>query len=403
MSMKKYIFLTICAALAIAFPGCRKDAPELLNPNNGAQLLRTPSQIFESFWHGMNNSYAFWAIDPTDWDAVYDEYLPRFRALDGQKTVPTAKLEELYTELSKDLIDHHLAITITNNRAAEGDKETFMCSPSDAEIRSRPYYHEPMTLTALQAPILKNMAAGRISNIRDASVFVDDGSLYVCSYRIDGVIYIYINSFMLSPALRENPEGDVAQVLENYHRMLLETPDVKGVIVDVRNNGGGAIADMQLIIAPMLGADLLAGHSRSKSGPGRLDYGPWIPAVIAPAEEHRRIDAPIVVLADLYSVSMAEMTAMAVSALPNGSVIGERTCGGNGPLFGDYEFSYGGAFKNECVDVYTSTSLMRDSEGVIHEGVGVTPDIEVLYDEESMLAGTDKQLERALKFISTGN
>ena len=58
----KYILLLFVALLTSA---CRDEAPELMNPNE-RQLLNTPSQVFESFWHGMNNSYVFWDIDPTD-------------------------------------------------------------------------------------------------------------------------------------------------------------------------------------------------------------------------------------------------------------------------------------------------------------------------------------------------
>ena len=92
----KYMLLLFVALLTSA---CRDEAPELMNPNE-RQLLNTPSQVFESFWHGMNNSYVFWDIDPTDWDKVYDDYLPRFRELDKLETVKTETLQELYDEMN---------------------------------------------------------------------------------------------------------------------------------------------------------------------------------------------------------------------------------------------------------------------------------------------------------------
>ena len=45
---------------------------------------------------------------------------------------------------------------------------------------------------------------------------------------------------------------------------------------------------------------------------------------------------------------------------------------------------------------------MKDAKGVNHEGVGVTPDIEVFYDEAAMESGTDVQLDRAIEYIHTG-
>lgn len=35
----------------------------------------------------------------------------------------------------------------------------------------------------------------------------------------------------------------------------------QGVIIDVRDNGGGYLADMQEILAPMLDTDLLVGYT----------------------------------------------------------------------------------------------------------------------------------------------
>ena len=187
--------------------------------------------------------------------------------------------------------------------------------------------------------------------------------------------------------------------------MILETPDIKDVIIDVRDNGGGYLADMQEILAPMLDTDLLVGYTRVKEGLGRLDYGPWVPCILSPAENHRKVEAPIVVLANLNSVSMSEMTCMAVSVLPNGCVVGERTFGGTGPLYGDYKFAYSGAWENSAVSVYGSTAVMKDARGKIHEGVGIVPHIEVLQTPEveaEMRSGVDPQLERALEYIRTG-
>ena len=194
----------------------------------------------------------------------------------------------------------------------------------------------------------------------------------------------------------------------NAHKELAEAiarlkeQGMKKLILDVRGNGGGYLADMQYTIAPLIDEELLIGYTRAKEGLGRLDYAPWIPSILAPAVHHRKVKAPIVVLADILSVSMAEMTAMAVSALPNGCVVGERTFGGTGPLTSDYTFSYSGQVNNPYMMIYTSTTMLKDVKGVIHEGVGVTPDIEVFYDEAAMEAGTDVQLDRAIEYIQTG-
>ena len=406
--MRRIYIFTLLLALVAAFPACRKDAPELQNPNE-TQLALMPSQVFKAFWHGMNNSYGFWDIDPTDWDGVYDRYLPLFEQLDESEPTSEEELREIfermgtyYKELSRNLIAHHLSITVY-----PGSKYPIRISPGFNEASSRDYAHGYIIGETIFKCIETNKQAGRISEYMQGSYNVKDDpdNMDAVSYRIDDVIYIGFTGFNFSQVLQKDPGGSVEQVLRNYQRMILETPDIKGVIIDVRDNGGGYLSDMQEILAPLIDTEHLIGYTRVKEGLGRLDYGPWVPSILSPAEDHRKVEAPIVVLANLYSVSMAEMTAMAVSSLPNGCVIGERTFGGTGPLAGNFKFAYSGSWGEANVNVYCSTAMMKDANGVIHEGVGVTPDIEVIQNldvETAMRNGTDPQLECALKYIQTG-
>lgn len=406
--MRRIYIFVLLLALAAALPSCRKDAPELTNPNE-SKLLNTPSQVFRAFWHGMNNSYGFWDIDPTDWDKAYDRYLPLFGELDGsdpnseeEQQKLFGRMQELYTEMCRDLIDHHLAITFYPE-----SEYGFTVIPGYLDAWSRDYTHDEIIMQVIMGCMDANKQAGRITEYMQGSYSEagDSDNMSAVSYKIDGVIYIYFTGFAFHGVLGKDPGGPVEQVLRNYQRMILETPDIKGVIIDVRDNGGGYLADMQEILAPMVDTDLLIGHTRMKDGPGRLDYGPWVPCIVSPAENHRKVEAPIVVLANLYSVSMSEMTSMAVSALPNGCIVGERTFGGTGPLLGDFSFAYSGAWEGNAVKIHCATAMMKDANGVIHEGVGVTPDIEVLQDAETeaaMRSGVDPQLERALEYIRTG-
>lgn len=96
---------------------------------------------------------------------------------------------------------------------------------------------------------------------------------------------------------------------------------------------------------------------------------------------------------------MAELTAMAIHSLPNGHLIGERTYGGTGYIYGNFHIAYAGRFQNEALLVYMTSSMSRDAEGTCLEGIGITPDREALFDAEQFAAGTDTQLEAALDYI----
>ena len=187
---------------------------------------------------------------------------------------------------------------------------------------------------------------------------------------------------------------------------------LKGVIIDVRNNGGGMLNDFQFVLGSMLpSGGFQVGYSRFKRGVGRYDYSPLSSFKLKTLETaHETITEPIVVLANCASVSMAEMTTLSCQSLPNGTFIGKRTHGGVCSLVTDpfvYYQNYAGVIgkMNETpVFLYIPQMVTLTKDKQILEGVGATPDIEVDFNVSLYTTtGRDTQLERALQFITTGN
>ena len=161
-----YRLILVATVITLASVSCRRQSPELTNPNEIRVNTGTPSQVFLAFWQGMNNSYGFWDIDPTDWDAVYDHYLPVFKRLDTELAeLPTTedrmnRLQEVYTEMCKELIDHHLTITFY----PETDS-AFRISPGMLEAQSRDYAHQKQMINnTLRTVYEANKQAGRITD-----------------------------------------------------------------------------------------------------------------------------------------------------------------------------------------------------------------------------------------------
>ncbi len=53
--------------------------------------------------------------------------------------------------------------------------------------------------------------------------------------------------------------------------------------------------------------------------------------------------------------------------------------------------------------MYRGTYDVVNTDYKSFEGVGVQPDIEVLYDANALKSGVDNQLNRALEYLRTGN
>lgn len=405
--MKDYKILLVLLVSTLLF-SCREENPAVFNPQDEKQFTSW-DDVFESFWNGMNYSYAFWDVDPTDWDAVYREYKPRFQNLKFNNSQDSTTVAKLFIEMTDNLIDHHYSIFLY-----KPDKQVWGGNvPGYNEVKKRKYYHEPFSEETLLNTININGKKGRIKDF----YYGCSQSIDIYSYDIDnGIVYLRLSHFTLFDNLNgDNPY--IIKTLQNFFSLIESVPDLKGIVIDTRGNGGGALLDMFYILSPLTSKAITFGYTRTKNGMGRLDYTPWSPMILypigmassdfaemehIPAVKRNLENIPIVALADVNSASMGEITPMAICAFPNGRFIGERTFGAHGPLNGNLNDSYAGAFENSAFQARTSTSLTKNLDGNIYEGIGLTPDIEALYNETEFLNGNDTQLERAIQYINTG-
>lgn len=401
--MKYKILLALFFVLGLV--SCRKEMPDMQNPRE--ELVCNWDQLFESYWNGMNYNYVFWDIDTTDWDKIYEVYKPKFEGIAkaGFKNEEVNREAfEWLKEMSSTLIDYHFRISV-NLTPSDGNSYTYI--PSDENIRKRKGYHENFFLS--RNSILQKMVNdGRFVNIESCPIDLQtpDQRYYISGITKSNILYLGFSSFSIQADLKnENYKERMEAVFNIYWNNLDNNPDLKGVIIDVRGNGGGSLSDLSSVLGRFVKEPLKVFYTRKKSGTGRLDYTPYTPEYLYPLDYKRELDIPVVVLADMHSVSMAEMTTMAVLALPkgNGVFIGEQTWGGTGNLSPYFDMTYGGQFINTMLDVYTCMSNLVDANGVSHEGKGIKPTIEVPLDVEALLQQhTDNQLEYAINYILSG-
>ncbi len=238
----------------------------------------------------------------------------------------------------------------------------------------------------------------------------------------DGIAGYRLKAFDL-PRMGSNYANDITGDVAKYiHDKLFEWRDtvydmhdngtLKGVILDVRHNGGGALANLGYFSGLLFkGSRYPMGTIRQKNGIGRLDYtAPREKSFDLPAENDEDITEPIVILTDAQSVSCAEVSTIAVKQHTNGVSIGTRTFGAGCMLVNDYRvnsaFGYSG-----CVGVmgvtpvfaYIPNCLASYYKFGVIEGRGVSPDIEVRFDKNLyQQTGRDNQFERALEYIRNG-
>lgn len=405
--MYKRIIIVLAAVLALS--SCRKDELDIVNPD--FRYCYSYESQFETIWQGIDNGYVFWAREKVDWDSVHEAMLPVFRAFDAKGGATDAELTEAYGKMVEGLIDHHMYIQVKNIKTGNA----VYADPAWSEVPSRDYYH----------PNYFNAQVALLPSMTGVTQYTEGVDAFPCYFALfpgtngKKIAYFRFRSFSLSDlnymvqTMQISPTA-LAPVVAFYGGYGMNgvegawagSPQVEAVIIDVRGNNGGNLGDFYPMICSLTPYRTDYGYSRVKEGLGRLDYSAWVPFSLNSYPNHIGADKKVVVLADCNSASCAELTARFAQLFPHGTFIGERTYGATCPLLpGGHDLLYSGVFgdyNRYGYYCYTSNFDVVTSDYQSLEGIGVTPDIECLFDLSALQSGHDNQLERALQFIRTG-
>jgi carboxyl-terminal processing protease len=180
--------------------------------------------------------------------------------------------------------------------------------------------------------------------------------------------YIRFNTFV--PILTER--------INNAIRSMNDAP---GIVFDLRGNPGG-LGGMANGIASLL-ANQPGSLGSMKMRAGEVKFGVF--------PQKNPILCPVVILIDGNSASTSEIFAGGMQELGRAVIIGERSLGAALPSTFQ-KLPTGALFQYAIADFKTP-------KGVLIEGRGVIPDIEVKWNRSSLLNGRDIQLESAIEQI----
>lgn len=167
----------------------------------------------------------------------------------------------------------------------------------------------------------------------------------------------------------------------------------RGLIIDIRDNGGGALTNIKTLVGRFIDHKILGGYIRHKTGPGHNDFSDPYPIEYEPAGNDRiKWSGPIVLLTNRSCFSAANDFTSVMKSLPNVTVVGARTGGGGGLPFSS-ELPIGWA-------VRFSACPLLDAEGnCTEDGIDPSPGCEVHCTPEELAAGTDRILDFAIEML----
>lgn len=309
----------------------------------------TPQGNFEALWRIIDRHYCFLDYKQheigLDWQAVYDKY--RVRVDDDMSQM---QLFEVLTQMLGELRDGHVNLSASHDYGRYWSwYENYPANFSDTLLRR--YMGTDYKI-----------ASGLDYRILD-----------------DNIGYIRYESFS-SPI----GEGNLDDVL--MHMMLCQ-----GIIIDIRNNGGGDLTNADKLAARFCQEKTLVGYVQHKTGPGHGEFSAMEPHYLEPSS-NLRWHKPVVVLTNRHVYSAANEFVMYMKALPQAKIVGDHTGGGAGMPFSS-SLPNGWSVRFSAVPTYDAQRQSIE--------FGIDPDYRVDITDADFARGRDTIIEFARQLLAS--
>ena len=333
--MKKILFTILITTLFIS---CGKN--ETIKEYNS-----DPHNNFNALWEILDERYCYFSYKNVDWKEVYNNFSPRVNQIKD-----VFQLFDLMAKMIDILQDGHV------NLYAPFDISSctgwFDSYPADynADFLHKHFDSEPRSAGGFAYTTIEN---GKIGYIRYSS---------------------FSNGFTAT---------NLAYIDAYFHQL----NKVEGIIIDVRNNGGGSLEYSEHLASCFFKEKTITGYMRHKTDKCHDCFSDPTPIITDPT------DAPIdwsnkhvIVLSNRLCYSATNDFIVRMKQAPNVTVIGGITGGGGGmPL--SQELPNGWMIRFSAVPMY-DTNMQ-------HTEFGVMPNIEVHIlpddtDDSILLAAIDR-------------
>ena len=163
----------------------------------------------------------------------------------------------------------------------------------------------------------------------------------------------------------------------------------RGIIIDIRNNGGGDLTNAEKLAARFVHEKTLVGYMQHKTGKGHQDFSDMEPQYLEPSS-NIRWHKSVCVLTNRSVFSAANEFTSMMHALPDVKIVGDHTGGGSGmPMSSSLPNGW---------SVRYSACPMYDKDKQQTE-FGIEPDYNVQLTDEDTMKGIDTIIEAARKLL----
>jgi C-terminal processing protease CtpA/Prc len=298
---------------------------------------------FELLWKIMDEKYCFFDYKDVDWNEVHARYSDRI-----SEDMDNEAFFDVLGEMLAELKDGHVNLSASHNVSRYWKWFEDYPDNFDEKIQRNYIGTDYLIAGGLKYKILE-----------------------------DNIGYIYYSSF--SSGVGES----------GLDQAISKLSICKGIIIDIRNNSGGELSNVDRIASRFFNEKTLVGYMMYKNGKGHNDFSKPMARYIEPSNR-LRYQKTVVVLTNRKCFSAANDFVNAMSYAPKAVIIGDMTGGGSGlPMSSELPNGWSVRF---------SSSPMMNAD-MQHTEFGIAPDIEAAMANEDMSRGVDTIIETAREYI----
>lgn len=330
------------AALFAIGPAAMEKQPWMKKKGMTPITRDAAGDAFDRLWETVDREYAMFVVRPdVDWEALLDEYRPK--ALTAQSDV---ELGVILSDMLAHLRDHHVWLKVRGHSL-----------PVYSRSYSRNWNRNYSIYVQLVGP--PHGAGQRV----------------LWAKTPDNIGWIVVLNW------------SDANIPDLFDEALEAMRDTRGLVVDVRNNGGGDSILACLTAARFVDRPRTYMHYRYRTGPEHTDLTEKIARKLVPRGPWR-YDRPVVLLQGRKCVSANESFCAQMAVCPNVTTMGEPTKGSTGsPIW----FPVGAE-----IEVAVPQWIAYLPNGELFDEKGVPPEVLFEYRRDAFEGNKDELLSMAL-------
>jgi carboxyl-terminal processing protease len=426
--VKRFIISCLALSLLLATPAAARQQQTSSAPPTAEEKAAVRQETFNIVWGTVNEKH--WDLGAIDWNGVRVKYEPL-----ASKAESDAKFHEVLQQMLGELHQSHFQILPRTTAGPEQIAETN--GGIGIDIR---FIGEQAVISRLEpgsaaaeAGLRTGFVVTRVGNVQARDIV----ERYKNSRESDAIKRLRTTRSLLAriggapgttveltvldekdsarelKLTRQRLKGEMSQPLGNFAAQYTEFEarridggigyirfnvfvtiltdrikgairsmrDAPGIIIDLRGNPGGVGAMSQGIAGVLESRETNLGVMKMRRGHQNFAVFP----------QPNSYAGPVVILIDGGSGSTSEIFAAGMQETGRAKVVGERSMGAALPSVMT-KLPTGAIFQYAVAD-------FRTPKGVLVEGQGVAPDLEIKLTRKSLLEGRDAQLDAAVELL----